>query len=187
VDGGLTFAQLGLVRADRLTPTERAMLHTAVARAHGRLGDVPATLRAIGDADDAFAHADPASDVPWMAYYDQAQHSGDTGHALYELAVHGVQLKEASDRLATAVANHPDTYIRSRSFSGFKLAALTMHIGDPHEAVQVAQDAVRDAASVRSQRLRRTALEVVASAGRHRTNEVVAPLLADLRIVGTAS
>jgi hypothetical protein len=187
VDGGLTFAQLGLVRPDRLTATERAMLHTAVARAHGRLGDVPATLRAIGDADDAFADADPANDVPWMAYYDHAQHSGDTGHALYELAVHGVHVEEAGGRLATAVANHPDIYIRSRSFSGFKLAALTMHSGDPHEAVQVAQRAARDAAGVRSQRVRRTALEIVAPAKRHRTNEVVAPLLADLRTVGTAA
>jgi hypothetical protein len=187
VDGGLTFAQLGLVRPDRLTATERAMLHTAVARAHGRLGDIPATLRAIGDADDAFADADPANDVPWMAYYDHAQHSGDTGHALYELAVHGVHIEEASGRLATAIANHPDIYIRSRSFSGFKLAALTMHSGDPHEAVQVAQNAVRDAAGVRSQRVRRTALEIVAPARRHRTNEIVAPLLADLRTVGTAA
>lgn len=187
VDSGLTLAQLGLVRSDRLTATERAMLHTAVARAHGRLGDVPATLRAIGQADDAFADADSTNDIPWMAYYDHAQHSGDTGHALYELAVHGIQVKEASGRLATAVAEHPDTYIRSRSFSGFKLAALAMHTGDPHEAVQVAQKAVRDAAGVRSQRLRRTALEIVTPAGQHRTNEDVAPLLVDLRTVGTAA
>lgn len=187
VEGGLTFAQLGLVRSDRLTPTERAMLHTAVARAHGRLGDVPATLRAVGSADDAFANADPSNDVPWMAYYDHAQHSGDTGHALFELAVRGVQVEEASGRLATAVADHPDTYIRSRSFSGFKLAALTMHAGDPHEAVQVAQNAIRDAAGVRSQRLRRTALEIAAPAGQHRTNKGVTPLLAELRTVGTAA
>ena len=187
VDGGLTFAQLGLVRHDRLTPTERAMLHTAVARAHGRLGDVPATLRAIGDADDAFADADPANDVPWMAYYDRAQHSGDTGHALYELAIHGVHVADASDRLATAVANHPDIYIRSRSFAGFKLAALTMHTGDPHEAVQVAQKAIHDATGVRSQRVRRTALEIVAPADPHRTHEAVSTLLADLRKVGTAA
>ena len=163
------------------------MLHTAVARAHGRLGDVQATLRAIGDADDVFADADPANDVPWMAYYDHAQHYGDTGHALYELAVHGLYVKDAAGRLATAVADHLDTYIRSRSFSGFKLAALTMQSGDPHEAVQVAQHAVRDATGVRSQRLRRTALELVAPARRHRTCETFAPLLANLKTVGTAA
>ncbi|MFC8797146.1 hypothetical protein ACFT2C_05400 [Promicromonospora sp. NPDC057138] len=187
VDAGMTFAQLGLVRGDRLTATERAMLHTAVARAHGRLGDVQATFRAIGEADEAFAGADPANDVPWMAYYDHAQHSGDTGHALYELAVHGIHVEEATRRFATAVAEHPDTYIRSRAFSGFKLAALTMHTGDPHQAVQFAEDAVRDAAGVRSQRVRRTALEIASPAARHQKRDDVAAMLATLQTVGTAA
>ncbi|GAA4720359.1 MULTISPECIES: hypothetical protein [Promicromonospora] len=187
VNGGRSLAQLGLVHADRLTPTERAMLHTAVARAQGRLGDVQATLRAIGAADDAFADADPANDVPWMTYYDHAQHSGDTGHALHELAVHGVEVEEATSRLATAVAEHPDAYIRSRAFSGFKLAALTMRTGDPNQATKIAEDAVRDAEGVRSLRVRRTALEIVAPAQRHRASIDVARLLISLETVGTAA
>jgi hypothetical protein len=42
-DSGLTYAELGLARADRLTATERAMLHTARARALARLGDAQQT------------------------------------------------------------------------------------------------------------------------------------------------
>lgn len=186
-DTGLTFAQLGLVRDDRITPTERAMLHTAVARAVGRLGDVSATLHAIGDADDAFADADPASDVPWMAYYDHAQHVGDTGHALFELAIHGVRTDEAARRLSDAVSGHTDTYIRSRSFSGFKLAALTMHTGDPQQAVQITQAAVRDADDIHSQRLRRTALEIEPFAAKHRTDSDVEATLRSLRTVSPAA
>ncbi|MFJ3405428.1 hypothetical protein [Promicromonospora sp. NPDC090134] len=185
VDAGLTFAQLGLVRAERLTPTERAMLHTAVARAHGRLGDIQATFRAIGEADEAFAGADPTNDVPWMAYYDHAQHNGDTGHALYELAIHDVHVEEATSRLATAVDEHPDAYIRSRSFSGFKLAALTMRTGDPHQATKIAEKAVQDAAGVRSERLRRTALEITSPATHHQRHDDVAAMLTSLRKVGT--
>lgn len=186
-DAGLTFAQLGLVRGDRITATERAMLHTAVARALGRLGDVSATFRAVSNADDEFANADPASDMPWMAYYDAAQHVGDTGHALFELAIHGVGRDEATRRLSEAVAGHADTYIRSRSFSGFKLAALTMHYGDPQQAVQVARTAIDDAAGIHSQRLRRTALEIEPLADRHRTDVDVEAALRSLRTVSPAA
>ncbi|MFI8528283.1 hypothetical protein ACIGB8_27750 [Promicromonospora sukumoe] len=181
----MTFAQLGLVRAERLTATERAMLHTAVARAQGRLGDIQATFRAIGEADEAFADADPTNDVPWMAYYDHAQHHGDTGHALYELAIHDVHVEEATGRLATAVDEHPDAYIRSRSFSGFKLAALTMRTGEPHQATKIAEKTVQDAAGVRSDRLRRTALEITSPATRHQRHDDVAAMLTSLRKVGT--
>lgn len=188
-DAGLTFAQLGLVRDDRLTATERAMLHTAVARAHGRRGDVAATLRAIGEADDAFAAADPANDVPWMSYYDHAQHNGDTGHALAELAIHGVRVEETTQRLATAVAEHSASYVRSRAISGFKLAALTMHTGDPDQAVDLAKAASADAGGVRSKRLHRTALEIVhpAALHKHDRREDVADVLTTVRAVGIAS
>ncbi|SHG23018.1 hypothetical protein SAMN05444320_10793 [Streptoalloteichus hindustanus] len=53
-DAGLTLHDLALVRADRLTPTERAMLHTGRARALAKLGRVQETLRAVGAADEEF-------------------------------------------------------------------------------------------------------------------------------------
>ncbi|MFE7503889.1 hypothetical protein [Promicromonospora sp. NPDC057488] len=187
VGAGLIYSQLALVQSDRLTATEKAMLHTAAARAHGRLGDVQATMRAIGDADDAFSHADPANDLPWMAYYDHAQHAGDTGHALYELAVHGMRVGDATNRLATAVAEHPNTYIRSRAFSGFKLAALTMHAGDPVQATEIAREAIQDSSGIRSQRLRSTALEIAAPARRHTTQDGIPALMSALPAVGRAA
>lgn len=151
-DSGLTYAEMALVRADRLTATERAMLHTARARALGKLLRAQDTATAVGAADEAFSHADPAGDPPWMAYYDGAQHSGDTGHALWELAVQGRFVTDAHDRLASAVRGHGDAAARSRAISQTKLASLTMVTGDPMQAAGLGRSALEAATPIRSKR-----------------------------------
>ncbi|MGW1886178.1 XRE family transcriptional regulator [Streptomyces sp. NPDC001970] len=93
-DEGLTHAEKGLVRSDRLTATERAMLHTARARAFARMKNVKDTLAAVGQADEAFADRDTSEDPPWMAYYDESQHAGDTAHALFDLRSSPVRTRE---------------------------------------------------------------------------------------------
>lgn len=101
-DLGLTYAEIGLARSDRLTATEQAMLHSARARAFAKTGDVQQTLRAVGIADECFEHASPQGDPAWMRYYDEAQHQGDTGHALYDLAARsGLPPQRAGRRLRT--------------------------------------------------------------------------------------
>ncbi|MGW0773905.1 phosphotransferase [Streptomyces sp. NPDC002835] len=123
-DTGLTHAEKGLVRSDRLTATERAMLHTALARAFGKMRDVANTLRAVGEADVAFEQSDPAQDPPWMAYYDYAQHHGDTAHALFDLAVHADQDPgQAARRFEIAAKGHGNAFARSRAISETKLAS----------------------------------------------------------------
>ncbi|WP_458688768.1 XRE family transcriptional regulator [Nocardia tengchongensis] len=149
---GLTSAEKAFDRADRLTATERAMLHTTMARAYAKLGQVQETLTEIGRADDEFAQSRPENDPAWMKYYDLAQHSGDTGHALYDLAIAGKFASEAHDRLATAVSGHTDAYRRSRAISGIKLSSLVMAVGDPQEAASVADHALKDAKHLRSRR-----------------------------------
>lgn len=123
-----------------------------------------------------------------MRYYDQAQHLGDTGHALWDLAVrHGEAEQDASGRLAGAVAGHTDTYTRSRAMSGIKLASLTMTVGDPQEAAVIGEQALRDARSLRSRRaaddLRDLARRATAYEGVHE----VASLHHDIRTVLAAS
>jgi hypothetical protein len=151
-DGGLTLVELAMVRADRLTPTERAMLLSARARALAKLARVQDTTSAIGLADDEFSRSAPSEDPLWMSYYDRAQHAGDTGHALFDLALTGHFVSEASTRLAAAVADHTDTYARSRAISATKLASLTMRTGDPCEAAVQGIRALADVDSVRSRR-----------------------------------
>jgi hypothetical protein len=141
-DTGLTWIELALVRADRLTTTERAMLLTARARALALLGRVEDTMRSVRAADEQFRRSLPEIDPPWMSYYDTAQHLGDTGHALFDLAVHGNYAKEASRRLAAAVAGHEPRYVRSKAMSGMKLATLTFRAGDPVDAAEIGHRAL---------------------------------------------
>ncbi|HEV2375621.1 MAG TPA: helix-turn-helix transcriptional regulator [Streptosporangiaceae bacterium] len=174
-DNGLTYAELALVRADRLTHTEQAMLHTARARALAKLGRVQETLTAVGRADEVFARSQPEVDPPWMTYYDHAQHQGDTGHALFDLALDGPP-EPAIQRLTDAVNGHPDAYARSRAFSGIKLATLIMVKGDPTEASAIGQRAMEDAGRVRSRRVADTLRELRSAASRHGRDRAAADL-----------
>ncbi|MGW6744995.1 XRE family transcriptional regulator [Streptomyces sp. NPDC055025] len=153
-DDGLTHAENGLLRSDRLTPREQAMLHNARARALAKMQNrQQETLAAIGRSDEIFAQARSGEDAPWMAYYDHAQHHGDTGHALFDLAVlPGRPTHMAADRLRTAIEGHTDAYVRSRALSGTKLATLIMRTGDPQEAIDIANTALAEVGQLRSKR-----------------------------------
>lgn len=151
-DEGLTYTEHALVRSDRLTATERAMLNSAKARALARMLRIEDCMAAVGSADDSFAASDPAVDPSWMAYYDEAQHNGDTGHALWDLSING-HPTEAADRFAAAVGGHKPSFARSRAISRTKWASLVMATGDPQEAAAIGRAAVLDAAPVRSHRL----------------------------------
>lgn len=175
-EDGLTFIELAMVRADRLTATERAMLHSARARALAKLGRVQEVVMAVGEADDAFAQATPANDPPWMAYYDEAQHSGDTGHALFDLALTGRFTTEARERLDAAVNGHSDAFVRSRAISGIKLASLTMATGDPLEAAVFGKAALADAGHIRSRRAADDLRELAGLSEHHRRHTAVAEL-----------
>ncbi|MGH3899223.1 MAG: XRE family transcriptional regulator [Pseudonocardiaceae bacterium] len=151
-DEGLTLIEHALVRADRLTPTERAMLHTYHGRALAKMRRVRETLIAVGTVDDHFAHSTPANDPPFMDYYNTATHAQCTGHALFDLAMQGRDPAEATDRLAAAVAEHSAGYARSRAISQTKLASLTMATGDPVEAAAIGTAALDAAGIIRSRR-----------------------------------
>lgn len=152
-DEGLTHAQNGLIRSDRLTPREQAMLHNAGARAWARMGDRQECLAAVGRSDDAFASATDDQDEAWMAYYDAAQHHGDTGHALFDIALQsGHPAVGAEGRLQTAIHGHTSSYVRSRALSGNKLATLMMATGDPAQAVAVGNRALDEVGRLRSKR-----------------------------------
>lgn len=183
-DTGLTYADTGLVRSERLTATERAMLHSARARAFGKMHDVPGTISAVGQADDAFSHSNPAEDPPWMAYYDKAQHAGDTAHALYDIAIHMRQDPgQAGRRFETAVAGHGDGFKRSRAISRTKLASLVMAKGDPVQAVAIGHQALDDVGLLTSRRAADDLRELGRFAAQHRNLEAAVDLRQ--RIKGT--
>ncbi|MGO4756035.1 hypothetical protein AB4212_46830, partial [Streptomyces sp. 2MCAF27] len=176
-DEGLTNAEKGLVRSDRLTPTIQAMMHSARARAFGKMQDVQATLAAVGAADDAFSRSNPAEDPTWMHYYDEAQHHGDTAHALFDLAIHKDQDPgRAAQRFTTAVAGHGDDYARSRGISRTKLASLVMAKGDPMQAIAIGHEALNDVGRLTSRRAADDLKELRRFAAQHRRLEEAAYL-----------
>src|SRR5690606_17445467 len=175
-DNGLTLCELALVRADRLTPAERAMILSARARALAKLGKVQETLETVKRADEEFARLRPDEEAPWMRYYDTAQHAGDTGHALFDLAIRGRPAADAVNRLADAVAGHTALYVRSRAISGIKLASLVMATGDPEEAASIGVRAVKNAGTVRSRRAQDDMRELHRLARPHANREQVTKL-----------
>ncbi|MBF9071830.1 helix-turn-helix domain-containing protein [Streptacidiphilus fuscans] len=152
-DQGLTFAEMGLVRPDRIPPRAQAALQNCRARAYALLGQAKPALAAVDASDRLFESAWGQDEPAWLAYYDAPQHHGDTGHALRDLAIAGMLPPDrAADRLRTAVAGHADAYRRSRAMSISRLATLLLVTGDPQEAMTVAHQALDDVGQVRSRR-----------------------------------
>ncbi|MGH4016287.1 MAG: XRE family transcriptional regulator [Pseudonocardiaceae bacterium] len=150
-DTALACTESALVRANRLTATERALLHNSRARDLAKLGDVQDALRAVGAADEAFSHAHPAEDPPWMASYTEARHTGFAGSVLFELGMQGQFVDETRNRLATAVATRADG--RGRTGHQLKLTRLIMVTGDPLEAAALGAQALDWAVPLRSGRV----------------------------------
>lgn len=176
-DEGLTHAEDGLVRADRLTPREQAMLHNARARAWARMGRPGQALTAIGRSDEVFGPAKEDEDTVWMSFYDDAQHHGDTGHAAFDLALlSGQSPAVATARLTKAVDGYTDVYVRSRALSGTKLATLIMATGDPEEALPVAHRALDEVARLRSNRAVEDVMNLSKECRRHADDAEVAAL-----------
>lgn len=153
-DDGLTMAELALVRSDRLTIAEQAMLYGTQARLLAAMGRVGPAMVVLEAADARFARRQADETPPWMAYYDEAEHAGDTGHAFADLALADpTRGTEARGRLQTAVAGHPPEFARSQALCQTRLATLTMTSGDPSEAAELGQQAVDIARPIRSRRL----------------------------------
>lgn len=162
-DEGLTLAEQALVRADRLTATQRSLLHTDRASALARMHRRNEALTAIGTADDHFAQSTPANDPPFLAiYHNPAVHVMRTGGALFNLAILGHDPKPATDRLTTAIAELTD-HARPRAGCQARLASLTMATGDPLQAVAIGHEALDTAGTIRS----RTAADDLRELSRH--------------------
>lgn len=144
-----------------LTPAERAMLHTGRARALAKMGLSAETVAAVAAADEAFDHVGSEPERPWMTYYDQAQHLGDTGHALFGIATSGHAAEEAVRRLRAAVEGHGDAYARSAVQSAVKLASLLMVTGELAEAAELGIRTVRSIGGLKSARVAEGLRELV--------------------------
>ncbi|WP_216209927.1 XRE family transcriptional regulator [Amycolatopsis aidingensis] len=163
----LTFTQHALVRADRLTATERSMLHTARAKALAATGRTREAVRELGIADDQFSRADPRDDPPWMSFYDRAQHSGDTAEAFAYLRAGGDRTVETRTRFTAAYAGHGAPYARSRALAHARLATVVLAGGDLAEGAAIGGAALETAGTIRSALITDTLRALDRCAARH--------------------
>ncbi|MBV9142737.1 MAG: XRE family transcriptional regulator [Pseudonocardiales bacterium] len=175
-DDGLTLAEQALIRPDWLAPTVRAQLHNDRALALAAMRRVQEALRAIGTADEHFAHVTPDNEPSFMAGYTDARHALFTGRRLVDLAILGRDPGEATTRLTTAVAGFPEGRTRSRAICLTKLATLTMATGDPLQATAIGNEALEVASTLRSHRTTEDLRELFRHAAAHQDLEEVAEL-----------
>jgi transcriptional regulator with XRE-family HTH domain len=168
-DTALSFPEMAMVRADRLTPVVRAVTHTRHARALGLSGRHREAdcMAAVKKAEDAFAsgHAD---EPHWIAYYDSAHLDRDVGRALLHLAVNGGDYAQAQDRLSTAIARFPKRNSRGKTLAIANLAHLTMARDDPAQAVTLGNKAVDLIGQIRSDRVFEALRQLRVAGRRHR-------------------
>jgi transcriptional regulator with XRE-family HTH domain len=174
-DEGLTLAEQGLVRTDRLTAASRSVLYTDRGRALAKMRRGSEALAAVGTADDHFAHFTPDNEPPYLAYYNDARHAQYTGQPLADLAILGRDPGEATDRLAAAAAGHTGN-TRAQAVCLAKLASLTMATGDPIQAATIGHTALDAAGSLRSRGVTDALRELARYAAPHQHLDEVAHL-----------
>lgn len=152
-DGESALKVTMLARAGEIeaSATTCAMLRVLEARAYGVLGRVDEAETAVGQAEALYAQREPGDDPPWLWFYDEAQLLGDTGHALFPLALAGADV-DAEQRLAQAVELHAPEDTRGRTFSLTKLATLQVRHQPGPIAYANAREAITAVAELRSGR-----------------------------------
>lgn len=144
---------LAASRSGELTATVKTAVGVVTARAYGALGDEQSCVRAIGAAEETFTRRDLGQDPPWIWYYDEAQLAGDSGHAVFDLAIRGSRIEHAIGLLSLAQALHGSQAPRSRTFALAKLATLHAARREFDLAVTVIEPALTAAPAISSTRL----------------------------------
>ncbi|WP_327097367.1 XRE family transcriptional regulator [Nocardia vinacea] len=175
-DGGLSLIELAQVRSDRLSATTRAMLSALRAQYLAATARPDEALSEVARADEYFAQRTPATNAPWLCFYDEAEHLGSTGKALIPIAQARHRIKLAAPRIQRAVELQAAEYLRSQTFSLTRLATLTMQLGDPKEAVVLGIRAATQAGQLDSHRIHNELQRLAAASSRHRRMKDVVEL-----------
>jgi transcriptional regulator with XRE-family HTH domain len=176
-DDALSFSEMALVRADRLTPVVRSVMHSRHARALGLSGghreaDCKAAVR---QAEDHFVAA--GRDEPeWIDYYSAAHLDRDLGRALLHLALNGGDHEAAQQHLTAAIVRFPQQQSRGRTLALANLAHLTMARADPAHAAVLGNEALVSVGAIRSDRVSEALRQLRLAGQQHREMPVVQEL-----------
>lgn len=153
------FVQLGyslvVSRSQSLSAATASCLTDYQAWCHATLGDARACDRALGQAIEHFAGADPAKAAPWMTYLNTAEFAAQQGHAQYTLALattDATYAARAVPLLQQAVHGFGPAYARSRAINLAGLAGARVLTGDLAAAVHTGHQAVEEITALASPR-----------------------------------
>nr|WP_260611809.1 transcriptional regulator [Streptomyces sp. WAC04770] len=127
-------AQYGARR--RLSPESMSMLASLEARFHAILGNLDASERAAGQAQDAFTRITPGEEPQHLAFFDEPELCATLGVA-HQIAAkagtgpHRTRRAEKSTMLIDqALAHRPEHRVRSKAFDHLGLARTHLTVGE---------------------------------------------------------
>lgn len=160
-EAALQLAALARAGESTAGATTRAVVRVIEARAFGVLGRAAEAQSAVDEAENLYAKRCPQDDPRWLWFYDDAQFFGDTGHALYPLALAGRNV-DAVRRLRLAIELHDVSDARGKAFSVIKLATLQTQLDSAESASPAVAAAIAAVKRLRSGR----ALDYLGDLGR---------------------
>lgn len=188
------FVQLGYgiaaSRSHTLAAATASCLAGYQAMCHGAQGHVEACDRAVNQAAEHFAHADPATAAPWFSYVTAANLAAKQGHARYSLALTTADTTHAARAvpvLQQAVNGHGPAYARARAVNLANLSGAHALIGDLVAAVHIGHQAVEEITALASRQAydRLRTLDTVLRP--HSTNAAVSEVRDRIRTTLTAA
>lgn len=136
-----------------MSATEKAVLHSRLARAHGWAGQAALADAAADTAFELLDRSDSAKDPVWTYWCDWAAVSCLIGDGYAGLGDTG----KAVQHLDLAIAGLDPRYARSRAVYMLSLAGAHLTAGRQDQAVQIARDAVARLSGIDSARALRSA------------------------------
>lgn len=146
-DDALHLAQLAsATAANRKHPVStitQGYISAVLGWCRAALGEAEPARRAIGQARETYATADPATTPPWAWFVTDAEITAQQGHSLYLLSLSRPEFAaEAIDKLTSAAAGYGTAYERSRAVVLPPLASVQFQAGDLDAAVTTGYAAV---------------------------------------------
>lgn len=191
-DEALRLVQLAATTATTrrypVSASTRSYIAATLAWCHASLGDAEACWRALGDAEQSYADADPTNAPPWAANVTSAEIAAQHGHSYYLLArAEPGHAPKAVEHLRVAVDGFGSAYARSRAVNLPGLAGSYFYVGDVDAAVATGHEAVTEIGTLSSKRAYARLAVLDDAAARFAADSAVADLRERIRRVSATA
>ncbi|MFD5033474.1 hypothetical protein ACFVWX_28875 [Streptomyces sp. NPDC058220] len=159
---------------DCATPRTQAMLYAMEARAYANMGQPSRCKRAVRMAEDTFSDAglDGEPEPDWIRFFSEAELNAENAHSYRDLAyVAGrsptyASLAEPVMRRAVELFREDEEHQRSYALNLIGMATVHLLKKEPEQSTVLAQEALKVARRVRSERVNNRLRKTVDTAAR---------------------